>query len=580
MKRKVIVFCFVMFTMLFLTGCGKASVTSELKFNSDGSGSRSVYATISAADAESIEGGVGGLDTLLQEAAPEGVTIRRSDADSGDSIYQFTFFFDNIEQYNEKIKQITGKDHNATWYTNNSVFLSNIEFTEDDCTTDLIGWAVDAIKEKLGGWASKNLNYELKKNEVYYNDTLEFSGTGNPQFVVQTAPKVTKVSVYTTYAFNGERTKKLKMQFEKGGLDRINLTDAKALLDQYSTKYTLDRANDVITYELKNEEIDTFLAAVDTNYQPVNNTFTIVKNPFQEKYEITESYSLSPFLSLFDMTDSPYIYDYVKVPAVMNDAEVSYTNSMGNVKVEDGYDYAGGYRYEETYHASIQADRRIDLKDIEVSYLISKDLTARREVTVTYIKNECQISKEEIQEYYKDYNENVQVSDDGKTIKVTFINTRKQGQREEGDLDYLSSYQSSRGIKYAHYVTEDQLDISRYLPEIEGYTWNRDNMQYNYTVKVAKEASVSRLQLGNLTLTGKEELDTALKDGYYELTGSFEGNQNLELTVQCSKMYDLFYMFVILAVFLFIAAGLVVALYFLKKKKMIDLEDYDDLDHL
>lgn len=581
MKQKIIVLCAFMFTMLVFAGCGKASVTSELKFNSDGSGSRSVYATIRAEDAKEIEGGVSEIDALLKEAAPEGVTLRRSDAENGDSIYQFTFFFDTIEEYNQKIKQITGKDHHATWYTNqDSVFLSNVQFSEEDCTTDLIAWAVDAIKERLGGWASKNIRYELQKNEVYYNDTLQFSGTGDPSFVVQIAPKVKKASVYTTYSFTGERSKKLVLQFEKGGLDRVNLTDAKTLLSKYSQNYTLDRANSVLTYDLKNEDIEVFLKAVDSNYTAVNNAFEVEKNPFQEKYAITESYSLNAFLSLFDMTESPYIYDYVKVPAVMNDSEVSYTNSMGSVKVPEGYDYAGGYPYGETYTATFQADRRINLKAIDVSYEISKVLTARREVTVTYAKNGCQISEQEIKEFYKDFGESIQVGDDGSNLKVTFTKNQKCGKNHEDEADPLSSYKARSGIKYGYYDVLDDLDITRYLPQIEGYSWNSETINYNYKVQVQEESSATKLTVGNLTLSGKEELDTALKDGYYEVSGSATGNSRLKISVECKQMYDLFYLFVLLFVFLALAIGLVVTLFFLKKEKLIGTKDYDELDQL
>ena len=59
MKRKLILLFLVVSCMLCLAGCGKASVTSELRFHSDGSGSRTVNVTVRSEDARHIEGGFG-----------------------------------------------------------------------------------------------------------------------------------------------------------------------------------------------------------------------------------------------------------------------------------------------------------------------------------------------------------------------------------------------------------------------------------------------------------------------------------------------------------------------------------------
>ncbi len=580
MKKRVILLCMVVSMMFLLSGCGKATVTSELKFNTDGSGSRSVYATIAAEDAAHIEGGVEELDCLLQDAAPEGVTIRRTDADNGDEIYQFTFFFDNIDQYNQKISQITGKEHQATWYTSSSVFSSNIEFTEDDCTTDLIQWAVDAIKDKVGGWAAKNLNYEVKKNDVYYDNTLQYSGTDNPKFVIDATPKVSKVSVYTTFSFDGSRNKKIEVQFEKGGLDRVNLTDAKSALSKFATNYSFDRANNIITYDLKNEEIDNFLMAADSSVAIGDNKFEIEKNPFQEKFEIYECYNLKGFFSLFDMSASSYIYDYVKLPALMNDVEISHTDTLGNVEVPEGYDIAGAYSFEDSYTASFVGDQKIDLKEIKVDYVINNKLGIKREIGVTYIKNGCDISKEELAEYYKDYKDTVSLSDNEETIKVTFMNNSELGTNAENEEDKLSSFATKRGIKFRYYTVEDDLDITRYLPNVEGYEWNKENIEYAYTVQIEKDAGVSKMQVQNLTLTGESDLSTAEKDAYYEISGKQKATENLKVNIQCEQIYDLFYFYIILIVFVVIIGGLIGAFIFLKKKKIIEKEDYDDLDKL
>ncbi|MDO5520919.1 MAG: hypothetical protein Q4G58_10550 [bacterium] len=580
MKKKILLFCMLVLMLFCLSGCSKASVTSELKFNTDGSGSRSVYATIDAEDASKIEGGVPELDRLLQEAAPEGVTIRRSDADNGDAIYQFTFFFDNINQYNQKIKEITGKDHNATWYTSNSVFLSNIEFTEDDCTTDLITWAIDAIKNKIGGWAAKNLSYEVKKNEVYYDNALQYSGTDHPKFVLNVTPKVKKVNVYTTYSFQGDKHKKLEVLFEEGGLNRVNLTDAKDVLSKYSSHYTFDRANNIITYDLKNEEIEEFLMAVDPTIVANDNKFTIIKNPFQQKYEIYECYKPGNFFSLFDMSNSPYIYDYVKLPAVMSDGQLTHTDSLGNVTVPEGYDVAGAFRFDETYTASFSGDRKIDLKDIEVNYDIGNTMSVKREVEVTYIKNGCEIDKEELSKYYQGYDDTISVSDTEDTIKVTFIKNLKLGKNAKDQIDKLSSYKVKSGIKFRTYEVSDELDVTRYLPNVEGYEWNKETITYQYAISVEPDTGITEMDVQNLTLSGEQELSTAIKDEQYVISGSDNASKLFTFKIESKKIYDFFYLYIILFIFVLVVAGLVAVWMFLKKKKIIERQDYDDLDNL
>ena len=115
---------------------------------------------------------------------------------------------------------------------------------------------------------------------------------------------------------------------------------------------------------------------------------------------------------------------------------------------------------------------------------------------------------------------------------------------------------------------------------MEGYAWNSGNIKCEYSVKVERDTPVTKLAVGNLSLTGKEELDTAIKDGYYELTGSFDGTDSLSIEISCKKMYDLFYLVVLLAVFLLIAAGLVATLFILKKKKLILFNDTDEFDKI
>ena len=558
--KKIVLLCILFSTLFLMTGCG-ASVTSKTKFNQDGSGTRTISAEISASDAKNLDGGFLELDQLLEEAAPEGVSINRLMQDNNDAIYQFTFHFDNIEEYNQKIYSITGKPHNATWYTNPSIFKSDVEFKEDDCTYELISWAIKAFKDsKYSKFTTYFKMYDVKANEIYYNDELVFSGTGNPYFTIKISPKVKKAAVYSAYDFNGERSKLLEIEFEQGSLEMINVEDVKKLIGAYSTDYKIDLANDKITYMLRNEEITKYLLSAGLTNKEEDLTYEYVSNPFKKEFTIKEEFSLEEFFSMFDMEYS-YIYHYIKLPEKLSEVKARFSNEINEVELPEGYDYAGAFRYDSTAFVDITASQSVSLANVEVTYSINKELDCSRRIIMEFIKNGCNITEKEIRKYYETESDEISVSDNGDTLKVEFKIKKKKEQEDDKSSSFTFERLSRLNLRYLRYLVKDNLNIQEYFPTIEGDVFDLEGVKYTYQILIEKEAGVKEIFIN--------DAEVALQtngENQYQITGTNAILSPMSLEILLQQQYPLYYLWLIGMVFVIIIGILTAVLLKIKKR--------------
>lgn len=557
--------------MLTLSGCG-ASVTSKTYFNSEGGGTRSITAIISASDAKNLTNGFDELDILLKQAAPDGITISRTNLDNGDAKYQFSIQFSNIEEYNQKITSITGESHNATWQTSENAFQSNVEFSEEDCSYELISWAIDAFKDsKYSAFASYFTLYDVTKNEMYFEDQLVYSGTGNPSFYVETSPKLIKANIYSDFSFE-KQSKRIELLFEKGSLDRIDLEGAKKILEGYSTKVSIDTANSKITYDLVGqEEILDFLKSADSRNQDTSLSYEFVNNPFQKKYVLQENYFLTEFLNTFSMTD-PNVYVYVKLPEV--NEETKFTQAGQAVEVPAQYQYGTCVSKDYGYTMESNSNHMVDLKNIEITYDISSDLSCKRSIEVSYLKNNCDITREQLAQYFPHISDKITFFDEGDSIRLVFVSFQKmdQGLNESYGFEKLSR----QNLKYVRYGFYDNLDLDNYLPVLEGYQWNMDLIRYDYEVNIEKAAGLYGGKVGNQEyLDSKEKLSELEYDETYVLKGSDTADHNISIELCFKQMYQLYYFWIIAIIFLVVVAGLGITLYYTKKRSS-KIEDHMD----
>ena len=560
--KRFILGLLLLISMMMLSGCG-ASVTSKTSFNSEGGGTRSISAVISESDAKNLTNGFEELDILLKQAAPEGITINRTTLDNGDAKYQFSIQFSNIDDYNQKVSSIIGKSHNATWYSSSNVFMSNVEFSEEDCTYDLIAWAIDAFKDsKYSAFASRFTLYEVASNEFYFGDQLVYSGTGNPSFTVQTSPKLLKTNVYSNFSYDNE-SKIIELIFEKGSLDKIDLEAARRVLEVYSSKVSIDAANSKITYELTNkEEILDFLLHADNKNTESSLSYERVNNPFQKKYILTENFYLTDFLNMFTMEDQS-VYVYVKLPEVTK--ETSFTQAGQAVETPGHYDYGTIISKDFGYSLDTRSNHMVDLKDINIVYTVTSDLTCKRSIEISYIKNDCTITKDQLKQYFPDISETISFYDSGDTLRLVFISQQTNSSSVSRGFGFEKL--ARQNLKYVRHTFKEDLDLSRYLPVIEGYTWNMENIQYHYQVNIEEKAGLYEVNVGQQKYSDSDKtLGQLINANSYMIKGSDTADHPLTLELYFKQMYHMFYFWIIVIIFVIVVAVLGITLYYTKKK--------------
>lgn len=511
--------------MLFMTACSGANITSNTRFNPDGSGTRTVTAYVRSNDIENMQGGFEELDQLLEEVSPEGVNLARTMQENKDAIYEFSFSFSDIEEYNKKVSLITGKNHNATWYTDESIFKSDIKFLEEECTYDLVKWATDAFDNSV---YSKIVNlfslYQIGENKVFFNDELVYSESGkekDPYFEIETAPVCNNISMYTSFDRKKQLKKTLILTFdkEKENFANLNTDEAKNMLDSYSTKFKIDLANCKIVLELDNEEeIREFFQKADDNYKDENFEYRIDDaSIFRYAFTFKECYSLKGFLSQFKLADE-YVYNYLSIP---DDIEYKkrefYTKAT--LDTEDGYQKAGKYNYTETYRTDFEALEEVSIEGINVSLRIEDKNKGELVTTFKVNPNGCEIDVSSMREYYQAFNDFISLDKKDDFINIKFKKKINIGMKEELN-DNLLEYTKVRGFPFKKSrKLVSNFNIKPYLP-VETDT------PVNYEFILSKDSNLDTLQIDNTkyVLEKKEEnsnhllLAQYLQDDYYKIS--------------------------------------------------------------
>ncbi len=556
MMKRLMLLTIALLGMLMLSGCG-TQVTSVIEFNKDGSGKRVVSATISESDATNLEGGYYELDLLLEAKAPKEVNLIRTMKENGDAVYSFSFRFDNIDEYNQKVQEITGKAHDATWYSDTSVFLSDIEFRESQVTYDLVKWAIDAFNEsEYSDWMSGFTSYEIGTNEIYFEDKLVYSGTEDPGFVMEMTPKVKTASVYSIYDYDDNYAKTIVLQFHQGDLDMVNLSDAKKLLSAYSKNYKIDMANHTITFTLENESVKEFLMLADLNCGEEDIFYQSVFNPFQKKVEIKETYNLGQFFSMFSL-EYPYIYNYIKLPEKLSDVSVSYTNQLPDIEVPQGYHYAGAYRYDKDYQISFFSNTMVNLNNISVDYLLGSDRSGQRVVKVSFSKNECDLTEGALKKFYPDMPDIMSISDAQDEITISFTTMFSSLSEDTNQLGVEQL--PKRNLKDTEFVLEDSLDLSKYLPQIKGYRWQLNDIEAQYSVRMSEEIGLDEFVFQQKTYAmhpeqGELSLLEHQEGSQYVISESAIINMPVMISVRMTDINKMFYLYVFFFVFIVVAS--------------------------
>ncbi|BCN32048.1 hypothetical protein [Anaeromicropila herbilytica] len=427
MKKKLLLLT-VFFCMLLFTACKGTTITSTTKFNQDGSGIRTVSAVLSKKDVKKMNLSFEQLDKLLEGVAPEAVNLSRTmDDNNKDATYEFSFAFSDIADYNQKIQEITAESHDATWYSDSSIFKSDINFSETQCTYDLVKWAFKALEKAGYSGAFDSLDlYEIGNNNIYYNNKLVYQESGendSPSFQIPNAQLLKKISAYSKYDRNGKLSKQFVLEFNKKNFSKLNMNMAKSLLSQYSSEFNIDKKKATITLNLDSEEkIRDFLSKADDSYQADNLKYQMEDStPFVLHFAFMENYNLSKFFNNFAI-DTEYINNYLALPENIDYEDRIYYEPNEADETQKGYQYASKYRVTDTYKTNFTANHQVSVSDIHVLYEMKKGYHLALKTTFTLYQMDGNLSIDRLKAYYQKKADDIEVESTKDAYTVTLTN--------------------------------------------------------------------------------------------------------------------------------------------------------------
>ncbi|MEE0928820.1 MAG: hypothetical protein UIG59_06480 [Acutalibacteraceae bacterium] len=148
-------FCLMVFVM---AGCG-ATVSTDMTVDKDFNGSRVITLEISSDDLGDVDGGITGLETVITENIPDGMSYTISDATDGKNIV-FTIEFKGLTDYRNKVNAIINagitEEEKAqgdaltpeiTYERHDSYFKKGVKFEENFDSVDLLDWFREGLRK-------------------------------------------------------------------------------------------------------------------------------------------------------------------------------------------------------------------------------------------------------------------------------------------------------------------------------------------------------------------------------------------------------------------------------------------------
>ncbi|WP_437583836.1 hypothetical protein ACSAGD_00940 [Paramicrobacterium sp. CJ85] len=149
-KRAILAF-FGLAVACLLTACG-AVIDTTLVVNDDGSGKRTITATVDGSDLDEVDGGADAIETTITENIPSGMEYNGQKAGGDDGVvFSFAIEFESQKDYTEKVIGILGAGGVTDIETEieivvaDSVFREGVSVQENFTSQDLLQWLVEAM---------------------------------------------------------------------------------------------------------------------------------------------------------------------------------------------------------------------------------------------------------------------------------------------------------------------------------------------------------------------------------------------------------------------------------------------------
>lgn len=574
MKKYVSVIFFLMI-MFLLSGCG-ATVHTNTVFHEDGSGERVIVAKINYEDERYIDGGFDNLDRLIQQNAPGCLDINKIEGESDKYFtYELSYEFSSLEDYMDKTEEITGEKPDIVWKEKKGAFKKKIIYKEKISTEQLIAWVTKAMKDTGMAVGMEKQWYHLETNTVYYEEDCMWSGTSEPEFIIDATPVVERVSVYTKYLTDGGMYKKLYLSFRYEDYINMDVQQALSYLkNNYSEEFELDTSCNGFVLEMKNtDEMNTFfqnasepLTAKECKKAGEDFTGLAGQNSFfkdnrqssvlSNVFEVTEAYNMRTFLEEFKLSKNR-VYYYIRVPSSYK-YETSDFSKKYEVKDRKKYTYATALTKDQMFYMNFQFHDTVKILKHQVSYQLTAQNTAIQTISIRLDANGKKSEKNDFLEYFSGFDAECTIKEKKRVYEITLVKEIPLD-TECTDANWVFSWKKDAAGRMDSdiYFLFLQYDPKYYLPVGEE--------KVTYEIRIP-----SGFQIKNMSWNGKtyekKELRSLKQGAYYQIKGTLETEEMLQLNFMLLKTKGVFLLVAVLAsiAVVFMVIAVLIYIYLIK----------------
>lgn len=567
--KKSLLFILMIFTVGVLTGCG-AKISTTTVFHENGSGERIIYAVVDKSDEKNITGGFQELETLLKENAPSCMEVNQVETEDGNSvIYQFSYQFSSIEDYNDKMEEITGEKHTAVWNQVKEPFKNSIEYKDEVKTKDLVGWAVRAMEEAdITNVSAKDL-YELESNTVKFNDKVVWTGTDEPYFTIDVTPQLEKVVMYTTYDKKGGVQKEICLSFSYEDFIAMDTQLGLQRLKEYAKTFKIDEnCNGFSASFATQKEFESFLnKASDTigeeelDWQKLNLSYEKGKKYyladerkntlFETKFHVKEVFNIKQLLNEFK-TKTDIVEYYVKVPEDMSFKEAE-INKRYTRKALKNYPISFALDKSDNFNMYYFYENNADIKSWQVTYSMDTSYKGMLETLVEMDLNGRKLTNDQVQDFFAGKADKIVYTQENDRAKISLVDSFSVGHQKEEEkfkLDWRNS-EKFYPAKKVYYFT------GNYLPE---YFSIPATEEIAYQLIIPKQMKIKDVVI-NGTNISRKELKQMEQNGNYIYQWKLSALEENQLSYTIEAARKMFYLFLGLFVVLGIAVAITIYFY-------------------
>jgi|GEM_PF-5549384 len=167
LKKFKLRYAFFILLLVVLAGCG-GDLKTTLVIESDGSGNRVMQYEIERSDLNRSSGDSQQILQVIKDNCPPQLNVEDLSSDEK-VIYIFTLNFSSIEDYQNKVRLLTGNEEAAVSFNNyDSLFMSGIAYNENFSSRDLMSWMESAL---VGGnyLSQADAEYIFEESSIKYN---------------------------------------------------------------------------------------------------------------------------------------------------------------------------------------------------------------------------------------------------------------------------------------------------------------------------------------------------------------------------------------------------------------------------